>query len=77
MAFINITIQLENERKDIKIDSEQKVKAGIEILKESGKLPQMQIPNYFHSTLNERLISSYKTFAEEEVYDGDILTAVF
>ncbi|MCL2610977.1 MAG: EsaB/YukD family protein [Defluviitaleaceae bacterium] len=77
MAFINITVQLNDDRRDIKIDSEQKIKAGIEVLRQSGKLPMGESCDYFHSRLNERLVSSYKTFAEEEIYDGDILTAIF
>ena len=76
MGFIEITIEVNDERRDIRIDSEQKIRVGIEVLRQSGKLPSGKTPDYFRSRLNETLVSSYKTFAEEKIYDGDILTAI-
>lgn len=73
--FITITFVISNFKADIRIDSEQKVGDVLNILIESGKLPPMKIPDYFHSCIRECLISTYKTFAEEKIYDGDILTA--
>ena len=74
--FINITIESNDTRRDIRIDSEQKIKEGLEILRQSGKLPIGNSPDYFHSKLNQRTVSAYKTFAEEGIFDGDILTAI-
>ncbi|MDR2600010.1 MAG: hypothetical protein LBC73_07005 [Oscillospiraceae bacterium] len=33
-------------------------------------------PNYFHSCLNQRPVSAYMTFAEENIFDGDILSMI-
>ena len=76
MAFINITIDSHGQRRDIKIDSEQKIKEGLQVLRQSGRLPMGNSPDYFHSRLNQRPVSAYKTFADEGVYDGDILSVI-
>jgi len=75
-VFINITIELGKMRKDIRIDSEQKIKEGLIVLCQSGKLPMCQAPDYFRSRLNRRPVSAYKTFAEEGVFDGDVLSVI-
>jgi len=74
--FINLTIEINQQRRDIRIDSEQKIKDALSILRQSGKLPMGDIPGYFRSRLNQKPVSAYKTLSEEEVYDGDILTAI-
>jgi len=58
------------------IDSEQKISEGLMVLRQSGKLPMGYSPDYFRSSQNQRLVSAYKTFEEEEVFDGDILTVI-
>ena len=73
--FINITIEVGGIRRDIRIDSEQKLKESLAVLRQSGKLPMGTTPDYFHSRLNQRLVSAYKTFSEEKIFDGDILSA--
>jgi len=75
-VLINITIEVGGIRRDIRIDSEQKIKEGLSVLRQSGKLPMGRSPDYFRSGLNQRLVSAYKTFAEEEVFDGDILSVI-
>ena len=74
--FINITVEAQGSRQDIRIDSEQKIQEGLLALRSRGKLPLGENPDYFHSRLNKRPVSAYKTFAEEGVYDGDILSAI-
>jgi len=74
--FINITIESDGNRRDIRIDSEQKIKEGLAVLRQSGKLPFGTAPDYFRSRLNQRPVSAYRTFAEEEIFDGDVLTAI-
>ena len=75
--FINITIEVDGNRRDIRIDSEQKIKEGLAVLRQSNKLPFGSSPDYFHSRLNQRPVSAHKTFAEEGVFDGDILSVIF
>ena len=75
--FINITIEAGENRRDIRIDSEQKIKEGLSVLRQSGKLSMGEAPDYFRSRLNQKPVSAYKTFSEEGVFDGDILTAIF
>lgn len=74
--FISATIETSDGKADIRIDSEQVIGQGLKVLRESGKLPSGSVPDYFHSRLNRRLVSAYMTFAEEQIYDGDILSAV-
>ena len=74
--FINITIETDGNRRDIRIDSEQKIKESLAVLRQSGKLPMGTAPDYFRSRLNQRPVSAYKTFSEEDVFDGDVLTAI-
>jgi len=74
--FINITVESDGTRRDIRIDSEQKIKDGLFVLRQSGRLPMGSSPDYFQSRLNQRPVSAHKTFSEEGVFDGDILTAI-
>ena len=74
--FITITIETADGQADIRIDSEQKISEGLAVLRQSGKLPKGVAPAYFRSRLNQNLVSAYKTFTEERIFDGDILTEI-
>ena len=74
--FITITLEVDNHNADIRIDSEQKISMGLTVLQESGKMPLGVMPAYFRSKQSEKLVSAYKTFQDEAIYDGDILTAI-
>jgi uncharacterized ubiquitin-like protein YukD len=74
--FISVTVQAGSESRDIRIDSEQRLVDSLAVLRQSGKLPDGSIPDYFRSRLKERLVSAYRTFADEQVHDGDVLTAI-
>lgn len=74
--FITITVEAGEDTEDIRIDSEQKVGVGLQVLRESGKLALGDAPAYFRSKQGEKLVSAYKTFADEQIYDGDVLTAI-
>ena len=74
--FINVTIKTSRGKVDIRIDSEQIIGEGLRVLCESGKLLSSTAPDYYRSRLNQKLVSAYMTFAQEQIYDGDILTAV-
>ena len=74
--FINLTIETDGKRCDIRIDSEQKISEGLAVLRQSSKLPMGITPDYFHSRLNQRTVSAHKTFSEEKVFDGDVLAAI-
>ena len=74
--FINITIEKNGVSLDIKIDSEQKIRDGLTVLQESGKLSEGDIPDFFKSRLQERPVSTFKTFHEEQIFDGDILSVI-
>jgi len=75
--FINLTLEVNGTRRDIRIDSDQKIKESLNVLRQSGKLPMGITPDYFHSRINQRTVSAYKTFREEGVFDGDVLSALF
>lgn len=74
--FITITIKTSGGEADIRIDYEQKISEGLKVLRESGRLPDGRSPDFFSSCVRENLVSAYKTFREEFIFDGDILTAV-
>jgi len=74
--FIEITIKTEAGQADIRIDSNQKINEGLHILNQRGILKAKVAPDYFRSAMNQNLVSAYKTFEEENIFDGDILTAI-
>jgi len=74
--FITITVKTGEHAADIRIDSEQKVGMGLQVLRESGKIPFGDAPAYFRSKQSEELVSAYKTFQDESIYDGDMLIAI-
>ena len=74
--YITITLELDDQKSDIRIDSEQKISMGLTVLGESGKMSHGKMPAYYRSKQGEKLVSAYKTFHDEAIYDGDILTAI-
>ena len=74
--FIIITVETEKGSADIRIDSEQKIGVGLQVLREAGRLPHGQSPDFFRSKLNETLVSAHKSFREENIFDGDVLKAI-
>lgn len=74
--FLTLTLKTAESTADIRIDSEQKIGEGLRVLRECGRLPSGAEPNYFRSHMNQTLVSAWKTFEEEKIYDGDILSVV-
>ncbi|MCL2620926.1 MAG: hypothetical protein FWD97_08355 [Defluviitaleaceae bacterium] len=74
--FITLTIKTTANQADIRIDHQQKISEGLRVLRESGRMLPGQTPDFFRSCVKETLVSSYKTFKEEGVFDGDILIAI-
>ena len=74
--FITLTIEAYGEKVDVRLDSEQKISEGFRILQERGQLPKGDIPNYFRSHINRTLVSAFKTFEEESIFEGDVLKAI-
>lgn len=74
--YINLTLSVDKKEYDIRIDSQQHIGAGLEILRECGKVNAGELPSYYHSKLNEKLVSAFQTFEEETIFDGDLLTDV-
>ena len=74
--FLTLTLESQGNRADIRIDSEQKIGEGLRVLRECGRLPNGTVPDYFRSHINQTLVSAWKTFEEEQIYDGDILSVV-
>jgi len=42
----------------------------------SGSTSQNTSPDFFRSGVRERMVSAHRTFAEEGIFDGDVLTVV-
>jgi len=74
--YITVTIETSAGQADIRIDNEQKIGVGLQVLRDSGKLPAGENPAYFRSSQAERLVSGYKSFVSEGIYDGDVLRAI-
>jgi len=74
--FINLTIEFAGVNCDIRIDGEQKIGDSVKVLQERGLLPVGYDPSYFRSHVRQKLVSAYRTFSEEGIYDGDILTVL-
>ena len=74
--FIELTIKTMAGQADIRIDSKQKIGEGLSILQQRGVLVSKTAPDYFRSAMNQNLVSAYKTFEEENIFDGDILSAI-
>ena len=74
--FLTLSIEAEHGQADVRIDSEQVIGEGLRVLRESGKLPGGAVPDYFRSHMNQRLVSAWRTFEDEQIYDGDILSAI-
>ena len=75
--YINVTMKQNNAQVDIRIDAEQPIAEGLNIVINAGKLPPLAVkPDYFRSYIRNTLVSAYKTFTQEAIYDGDILEAV-
>ena len=75
--FISLTIEINATEYDIRIDAKQIIIEALIILRQCGKLPVGANPDYFRSLLKQQLVSAHKTFSEEGVYDGDVLSAIF
>ncbi|MFA5658874.1 MAG: hypothetical protein WC900_06280 [Oscillospiraceae bacterium] len=73
--YITITIVNKSKYIDIKIDDRQIIRNGIEILKENG-LFFCNNADFFRSYSNNKVISSYETFAAAGIHSGDILSEV-
>ncbi|MCL2619506.1 MAG: hypothetical protein FWD97_01050 [Defluviitaleaceae bacterium] len=74
--FITLTIKTSTHQADIRIDHQQKISEGLKVLRESGRIPKGYTPDFFRSCVRETLVSAYKTFKEEGIFDGDILIAI-
>ena len=70
---MNVSIELDGRKEDVRIDSRQRIEECIKVLQKSKRLPKEKLPGYLISKLNQTQVSVYKTFAEEQIYDGDIL----
>jgi len=74
--FITLTIKTSTYQADIRIDHQQKISEGLKVLRESGKIPKGSTPDFFRSCVRETLVSSYKSFKVEGIFEGDILIAI-
>jgi uncharacterized ubiquitin-like protein YukD len=71
-----VTYETASGRHDVRIDAEQCVGQGFAVLVRSGKVSAVATPDFFRSRLNERLVSGYRTFADQRVLNGDVLSIV-
>ena len=75
--FITLTIETREKKADIRIDSEQKIGDALNVLRAAGIFSPEAMPDYLRSHLKQSLVSAYKTFSQESIFDGDILTVIY
>ena len=76
---MNITVTYKtatDQERIVQIDQRQEVCAGLRVLQESGKLPQLIRPDFFRSDSLGKVISAYCTFEELGIYSGDVLSPI-
>lgn len=61
----------------LRIDNRQKISAALDILRETRRCRIKTSPSFYRSAMRECLVSAYKTYEEEQIFNGDLLTAVF
>lgn len=74
--FISFTLEVGEHRKDIRLDSEQKISEPLKVLRINGIFPNGAEPDYYRSLMNGRPVSAHMSFKEEGIFDGDVLTAI-
>lgn len=73
--FIIITLELNSNKYNLKIDDNQKILSGIQVLKDSKKYSG-EIPMFLKSKMKQETICSNMTFKDAMVDTGDLLTAI-
>lgn len=73
--YITITVQISDNAFDISIDAGQKISTAYNVLYESGYINSGKY-NWYRSGMRGCLVSAYRTFEEEQIFDGDILVAI-
>ena len=59
---------------DLMLDERREIRSMLTVLKEAGKIGG-ETENYVcRSLLQNRVISLYKTFEEEKIYSGDVIS---
>lgn len=74
--YITLTMHFGNQSFDISVDSRQEIMAVYRTLYEAGRIKPLKVSHWYRSTAKECMVSAYRTFDEEGIYSGDILTAV-
>lgn len=71
--YIDITIKVGDFEQDVSIDNRQIICVAMKII--NKKIPII-FPMYFRSEIQRRIISSWFTFEEEGIVDGDCLVGI-
>lgn len=74
--YITLTVCFDEKQFNISVDSRQAIMAVYKTLYEAGRIKLLKIPDWYRSDAKECMVSAYRTFQEEKVYSGDILTAI-
>lgn len=74
--YITLTMYFKNQSFDISVDSRQKIMAVYTTLYEAGRIKSSEVWDWYRSDAGKCMVSAHRTFEEEGIYSGDILTAV-
>ena len=75
---MNITVTIKDPccENIIQIDRLQQIKAGLDILQETGKTAYMGKPTFYKSEALGMIVSAYLSFEDLGIYSGDILSVI-
>lgn len=71
-----MTFKAGQEEIDIRVDGRQTIGEVFSFLQERGNFLRVlggEKKEYFYSPISEKMVSVYKTFQEEEIFDGELL----
>jgi len=74
--YITVTLQYKDKAFDISLDNRQKLTVGLQTLKDNQKVSYEKEPDFYRSEMQKRVVSAYRTFADEQIASGDKLTAI-
>ena len=74
--FITVTMQMLDKKYNIKIDYNQPIINGVQVLKQSKKYSG-ETAVFYRSKISQNVVSGYLSFKEAEIFSGDILEAIY
>ena len=72
--MITFTLSNGESSMDLMLDEKREIRSMLSVLEEAGKIKGLSDNIVFKSLMQNRIISPYKTFEEEKIYSGDVIS---